>query len=54
MRIPNLWRAFLIHCFGVCPDCWRSLAWGQWNDGWLAGRPFCFNRDCPRRTHDAR
>jgi len=32
----------------ICPDCkCKSIGWGQWNDGHLAGKPICFNPNCP-------
>lgn len=42
-----LYRVFLIWGLGLCPRCRELLAWGQWNDGAWAGRPFCLNRNCP-------
>ena len=39
----RMWKIWVLH---KCPDCNSGLAWGQWNDGDLSGRPVCFNRDC--------
>lgn len=41
-------RMWLIWIVGICPDCRKPLAWGQWNDGDWAGWPFCFTKGCSR------
>lgn len=46
--IKKFIRWWYLHILNRCPNCkcW-SIGWGQWNDGSLAGRPFCFNPNCP-------
>ncbi len=42
-------RWFYLNVLNRCPKCkCSSIAWGQWNDGNLAGKPVCFNPNCPK------
>lgn len=51
MRSPRrMWRIWVR---GVCPDCGQKMGWGQWNDGALAGVPFCFNAQCTKSPNAA-